>query len=183
MIYPILAIGHPILTTKTEEINKDYPELNELIDNMFETMYACDGVGLAAPQIGKSIKLFVVDAEPVAEDDEDLKNFKRVFINPVIVEESGEEWYFNEGCLSVPSIREDVKRKSIIKIKYYDKDWNLIEETLSGVAARITQHEYDHLNGILFVDRLPMLRKRLLKGKITDISKGKVRVDYRIKIK
>lgn len=183
MIYPILTIGHPVLTAKTEDIDKNYPELAETIDNMFETMHACDGVGLAAPQIGKPIRLFVIDAEPVAENDDFLKNFKRTFINPLITEESGEDWYYNEGCLSIPTIREDIKRKNTIKIKYYDREWNCIEETLTGIAARIVQHEYDHLKGILFVDHLSTLKRRLLKGKISDVSKGKVHVDYRIKIK
>lgn len=178
MIYPIVAYGDPVLKKQAEDIDKDYPELNALIDNMFETMYNASGVGLAAPQIGKSIRVFVVDASPFEDEDESLKGFKRVFINPEIMEESGNEWKFNEGCLSIPGIREDVSRQPDIEIEYYDKEFNLITENLTGIAARIVQHEYDHLEGILFTEYLAPLKRRLLRGKLKDISKGIVSVEY-----
>ena len=188
MIYPIVAYGDPVLRKKAQDIAADYPNLSALIDDMFETMYAASGIGLAAPQIGKSIRIFIVDATPF-EDDEDLSEadrtllgqFKKVFINAEIVEERGEEWVFNEGCLSIPDIREDVFRKDEITIKYLDADFNENEEVFSGIAARIIQHEYDHIEGILFTDHLSALKKRMIKGKLTQISKGLVRADYRMK--
>jgi len=188
MIYPIVAYGDPVLRRKAQDIAADYPNLSALIDDMFETMYAASGIGLAAPQIGKSIRIFIVDATPF-EDDEDLSEadrallgqFKKVFINAEIVEERGEEWVFNEGCLSIPDIREDVFRKDEITIKYLDADFNENEEVFSGIAARIIQHEYDHIEGILFTDHLSALKKRMIKGKLTQISKGLVRADYRMK--
>lgn len=190
MIYPIVAYGDPVLKKEAEEIEKDYPELDKLIGDMFETMYAASGVGLAAPQIGKSIRLFIVDGSPFAEDDEEgeedpkaegMENFKKVFINPIIEEEHGEEWGFNEGCLSIPKIREEVFRKERVVISYYDENWELKEETYEGYAARIIQHEYDHVDGILFTDHLSPLKKRLLTKKLQNISKGDVTVDYRMK--
>lgn len=181
MILPIVAYGDPVLKREAEEIEKDYPFLEELIDNMFETMYQAEGVGLAAPQIGKSIRLFIVDASPFEDEEPDLKDFKKVFINPIIVEEEGEEWSFNEGCLSIPGIREDVKRQPKITIEYYDRDFNLLEETYEGVAARIIQHEYDHIEGILFTDLINPLKRRLLKSKLNNITKGNVKVPYRMK--
>ncbi|WP_336066049.1 peptide deformylase [Mesoflavibacter sp. CH_XMU1404-2] len=188
MILPIVAYGDPVLKKQAKEITKDYPNLDTLIDNMFETMYGAYGVGLAAPQIGLSIRLFIVDASPFAEDEfletdeqETLKNFKRVFINPVILEESGDEWAFNEGCLSIPDVREDVFRQPNIKIQYQDQDFNTHTEELSGLAARVFQHEYDHIEGVLFTDKLSPLKKRLIKGKLANISKGKINVDYRMK--
>ena len=188
MILPIVAYGDPVLKKQAKEITKDYPNLDTLIDNMFETMYGAYGVGLAAPQIGLSIRLFIVDASPFAEDEfletdeqETLKNFKRVFINPVILEESGDEWAFNEGCLSIPDVREDVFRQPNIKIQYQDQDFNTHTEELSGLAARVFQHEYDHIEGVLFTDKLSALKKRLIKGKLANISKGKINVDYRMK--
>lgn len=184
MILPIVAYGDPVLKKKAEEIDENYPDLEKLIENMFDTMYEASGVGLAAPQIGKSIRIFIVDATPFAElEDEpdlDCADFRRVFINPIIFEEAGEEWGFEEGCLSIPNIREEVMRKPDIKIEYYDENWDLFEETISGTAARVVQHEYDHLEGILFTDRLKPLKRALLKGKLDDISKGKVKVDYRM---
>ncbi len=188
MIYPIVAYGDPVLRKKAQDIAADYPNLSALIDDMFETMYAASGIGLAAPQIGKSIRIFIVDATPF-EDDEDLSEadrtllgqFKKVFINAEIVEERGEEWVFNEGCLSIPDIREDVFRKDEITIKYLDADFKEHEEVFSGIAARIIQHEYDHIEGILFTDHLSALKKRMIKGKLTQISKGLVRTDYRMK--
>ena len=181
MILPIVAFGTPVLKNKTKNIDKDYEGLSELIENMFETMYEASGVGLAAPQIGKSIRLFVVDASPFEEDDPELKDFQQVFVNPEIIEEVGEEWSFNEGCLSIPHIREDVKRKPKIRIRYQDEYFNTYEEEFEGIAARIIQHEYDHIEGVLFTDYLSPLKKRLLKRKLNDISKGNIRVDYRMK--
>lgn len=164
---------------KADEIDRDYPGLEKLIDDMFETMYNSSGVGLAAPQIGLSIRLFIIDGGPF-EDDE-VSDFKQVFINPQISEEQGDNWKFNEGCLSIPNIREDVSRKQTLKIRYFDRNWEQKEEEYSGLAARIIQHEYDHIEGILFTDRISPLRRRLLKNKLADISSGKVSVDYKMK--
>ena len=188
MILPIVAYGDPVLRKVGTEIDKDYPNLKELIANMKETMYNASGVGLAAPQIGKSIRLFLVDASPFAEDEEIsekdravLKNFNKVFINPKILEEEGDEWAFNEGCLSIPDVREDVFRQPQITIEYQDEDFKTHNETLDGLAARVFQHEYDHIEGILFTDKLSTLKKRLIKKKLENISKGKVRADYRMR--
>ncbi len=189
MILPVEAYGSPILKKEAEEIDENYEGLNELIENMFETMYEANGVGLAAPQIGKSIRIFVVDASSFAELEdgetdpmaEGLDGFKKVFINPIIEEESGEEWVFAEGCLSIPKIREDVTRKPTIKISYYDENWNYFEEEYDGYAARIIQHEYDHIEGVLFTDYLSPLKKRILKKKLLNISKGDVSVTYRMR--
>ena len=143
-------------------------------------MHEASGVGLAAPQIGKSIRLFIVDASPFEEDDSELKNFQQVFVNPEILEEDGEEWVFNEGCLSIPNIREDINRKSKIRIRYQDEHFDTFEEEFEGITARIIQHEYDHIEGVLFTDYLSPLKKRLLKRKLNDISKGNIQVDYRM---
>lgn len=188
MILPIIAIGNPILKKLCTDIDKDYHELDKLINNMQETMSNASGVGLAAPQINKAIRLFLVNTAPFAEDedlnDEErkfLEKFKRVFINPKITKEEGKEWAFNEGCLSIPNIREDVFRKETITIEYYNKNFVFKTEVLSGLAARVVQHEYDHIEGILFTDKLSSLKKRLIKKKIENIAKGKVDVDYRMK--
>ena len=181
MIIPIVAYGTKVLKQKAEDISSDYPKLEQLIEDMFETMYEASGVGLAAPQIGRSIRLFIVDGSPFADEDADMEGFCKVFINPQIVEESGEEWNFNEGCLSIPSIREDVSRLSKVRIRYQDQDFNTIEEEYDGTKARIIQHEYDHIEGVLFTDYLSAIKKRLLKRKLNDISKGNVKVDYRMK--
>lgn len=189
MILPIVAYGDPVLKKEGEEIEQDFPDLKKLIEDMYETMYAASGVGLAAPQIGKSIRLFIVDGSPFAEDEEDeedpkakgMENFKKVFINPIIEEETGEEWGFHEGCLSIPAIREEVFRKEKLTISYYDENWNLKEETYDGYAARIIQHEYDHVDGILFTDHLSPLKKRLLNKKLSNISKGDIDVAYKMK--
>lgn len=190
MILPIVAYGDPVLKKEAVEIDEDYEGLSDLISNMWETMYAASGVGLAAPQIGKSIRLFIVDASPFADDEDveepdpkaaGLEGFKKVFINPVIEEETGEEWVFQEGCLSIPQIREDVYRQEKITISYYDEEFNFHEETFEGYAARVIQHEYDHIEGILFTDHLAPLKKRLLKKKLMNISKGEIQVDYRMK--
>jgi peptide deformylase len=180
MILPIVAYGHPTLRKVAEEIDPDYPGLDQLIDDMFETMYASVGVGLAAPQVNKSIRLFIVDATPYAEEYPETADFKKVFINPIILEEEGEEWSFNEGCLSVPHIREDIIRKPRITIEYQDRDFNLIEEQYTGVMARIIQHEYDHIEGTIFVDKVSPLRKVLLKRKLQDISTGNIDVSYKM---
>jgi len=188
MILPIVAYGDPVLRKKAVEIPQDYPELKELVANMFETMYGASGVGLAAPQIGKAIRLFVVDATPFADDEdlsdeeqERLKTFKKAFINPQILEETGDEWAFSEGCLSIPGINEDVFRCSNIKIKYQDEDFNEHVEEFDGLLARVIQHEYDHIEGILFTDKLSSLKKRIIKSKLAGISKGKVNADYRMR--
>ena len=178
MILPIIAYGDPVLKKKGIEIDKNYPKLDELIDNMFDTMHNANGVGLAAPQVGKSIRLFIVDASPFKDKEPELHDFVQVFINPIIVEESGEEWPFNEGCLSIPGIREDVMRKPTIVIRYYDEHWEYYEEEFGGIAARVIQHEYDHIEGKLFTDKLNALKKTLIRGKLNDISKGKTDVDY-----
>ena len=188
MILPIVAYGDPVLRKKAVNIDKDYPELDVLLENMFETMYGAHGIGLAAPQVGRAIRIFLVDATPF-EDDEDLSEeerkmlstFKKVFINAEIIEETGDEWAFNEGCLSIPDIREDVFRQDTITIKYQDENFKEHTETYSGIAARIIQHEYDHIEGILFTDKLSPLKNRLIKGKLNNISKGKVSIDYRMR--
>lgn len=190
MILPIVAYGDPVLKKKAEEVDKDYPELQKLIEDMFDTMYNALGVGIAAPQVGRSLRLFVVDGSPFAETEEGQKpdpkaagmeDFKKVFINPVILEETGDEWSYNEGCLSIPNIREEVYRHEVIRIKYFDENWEMHEETFDGYKARVIQHEYDHIEGILFTDHLSSLKRRLLNKKLTNISKGEVSIDYRMK--
>lgn len=184
MILPIVAYGDPVLKKKAEDIDENYPDLDKLIENMFETMYAAHGVGLAAPQVGLPIRLFIVDASPFADGedgDPSCADFKRVFINPVIFDESGKEWGFEEGCLSIPQIREEVFRKPELKIEYYDENWDLYEEELDGFPARVVQHEYDHIEGVLFTDHLKPLKRTLLKTRLDNISKGKIDVDYRMK--
>jgi peptide deformylase len=181
MIYPIVAYGDPILRKVADEVDENYADLQKIIDDMFETMYKSSGVGLAAPQIGKSIRVFVIDAEPFAEDEPGLENFKKVFINPIMIEEFDEKWSFNEGCLSIPKVREDVERHRKITIEYYNENFELVEETYEGLAARIIQHEYDHLEGVLFVDRIPPLKKKMLEGKLREISRGLVKTDYKMK--
>jgi len=181
MILPIVGYGNPVLKEKAKELEPGNEELGTLIADMWETMYNANGVGLAAPQIGKAIRLFIVDASPFEEEDPRMKDFKKVFINPVIVEETGDEWFFNEGCLSFPDLRADVARKPIVRLKYYDESFQAHEETFEGIAARIIQHEYDHIEGIVFVDRISPLKRRLLRGKLTNIIKGAVSPGYRMK--
>lgn len=188
MILPIIAYGSPVLKRKAVDIPSNYKDLDGLIKNMWETMYEANGVGLAAPQVGLSLRLFVIDASPFGEDDELsteekilLSGFKKVFINPEIIEETGEEWPFNEGCLSIPDIREDVKRKDRLVIKYQNSKGEELTEIYTGLAARVIQHEYDHIEGVLFTDKLSPLKKRMLKGKLTAISKGNISVDYKMK--
>jgi len=179
MIYPIVVYGDPILKKIAKEIKHKEIDLVQLSEDMFETMYQAVGVGLAAPQIGKSLRMFIVDGK--ATEDPALEDFKKVFVNPFIIEEKGEIWEYEEGCLSIPTIREDVDRKSKIRIKYFDEKWVEKEEVFDGVKARIIQHEYDHIEGILFTDHLSPFKKRILKGKLLNISKGKVKTEYPIK--
>ena len=177
----ILEYPDPRLRTKAQPVTVFDAALRSRVDDMFETMYAARGVGLAAPQIGLSMRLFVVDASIFDDEEPELKNFKKVFINACILEEAGEEWSFNEGCLSIPDVREDVMRKPTVRISYYDENWKHHEETFKGMAARIIQHEYDHIEGKLFTDKLSLLRRRLLEKKLNDISKGIVDVEYKMK--
>jgi peptide deformylase len=179
MVYPIYVIGHPVLRKKTANIERDYPGLNDLISDMFETMYRSDGIGLAAPQIGKPIRIFVVDGTPIADDEPDLEDFRHVFINAEITERSGEVVPMTEGCLSIPKLHEEVNRESFIRINYYDENWIWHEDTFEGYKARIIQHEYDHLDGILFTDKVSPIRKRLLKTKLAALGKGKFDVHYK----
>ena len=183
MILPIVAFGAPILRKKCSDISVDYPEFNSVLADMWETMYEANGVGLAAPQINRPIRIFLIDTTPFFEDEEEIKEkiVKQAFINARIVEESGDEWEFNEGCLSIPDLREDVSRKSIIKIEYLDENFKKHIQTYDGLTARVIQHEYDHINGILFTDKLTALRKRMIKGKLMDISKGKVNANYKMR--
>lgn len=188
MILPIVAYGDSVLRKKAIDIKKDHPRLNELVENMWETMYKASGVGLAAPQVGLSLRLFVIDATPFS-DDEDLskeeqkilKGFKKVFINAKIEEETGNDWAFNEGCLSIPDIREDVNRKDTITITYQDENFKSYTESYDGLVARVIQHEYDHIEGILFTDKLSSIKKRLLKSRLDKISKGKINIDYKMR--
>ena len=180
MIYPVTVYGDPILRKKTEPITKDFKDLKGFIQNMFDTMYSSDGVGLAAPQVGQAIRIFILDS--TSTDDEEPDGIKKAFINPQILEKFGDAWVMNEGCLSVPEIREDILRPETVKIKYFDEEFNEHIETYSGFTSRVIQHEYDHLEGVMFVDYLNPLRKRILKGKLSAISKGKVIPKYRIKV-
>lgn len=187
MILDIRAIGDPVLRKICKEITPDYPNLNSLIDNMFETMYNANGIGLAAPQIGLDIRLFIIDIRPLAQDEDyaeiadKLKDFKKVFINAKIIEEKGNEWKFNEGCLSIPDVREDVKRKETIVIEYFDENFIKHTEEFSDMRARVIQHEYDHIEGILFTDHISTLKKKLVKGKLNKISQGNVNVGYKMR--
>jgi len=188
MILPIIAYGDPVLRKLGKSIDKEYPALESLLENMFETMYGAKGIGLAAPQIGLPIRIFIVDATPFKDDEEleleernFLSTFKQVFINAQIIDETGDEWVFNEGCLSIPDVREDVFRNETVKIEYLDEKFEKHTKEFSGIAARIIQHEYDHIQGILFTDKLSSLKKRLIKGKLANISKGKIRIDYRMR--
>ncbi|GBF21077.1 peptide deformylase [Arenibacter sp. NBRC 103722] len=188
MILPIVAYGDPVLRKVADDIDKDFSRFEELVANMWDTMYNANGVGLAAPQIGLPIRLFLVDTTPFGDDEElteeeqnALKGFRKVFINARIEEETGTEWAFNEGCLSIPDVREDVSRKDTITISYMDENFKSYKETYDGLLARVIQHEYDHIEGILFTDKLSSLKKRLLKGRLANISKGKIKVEYRMR--
>jgi len=188
MILPIIAFGDPVLRKVCADIPQEYPNLNTLLENMWETMYNAYGVGLAAPQIGLPIRIFLVDTSPFAEDESlsieeqnQLKDFKRTFINAKILEENGDEWAFNEGCLSIPNIREDVFRQPEIKVQYQDENFETKVETFDGLLARVIQHEYDHIEGVLFTDKISNFKKRLIKGKLLNISKGKINIDYKMR--
>lgn len=188
MILPIVAYGDPVLRRKCEVVDPDHPELSTLLANMWETMYQAKGVGLAAPQVGLPLRIFMVDTSPFGEDEEleaaereFLGSFKQVFLNAEMISESGKTWPFNEGCLSIPDIREDVNRLDTITLRYMDENFAPRESSFGGILARVIQHEYDHIEGILFTDKLSSLKKRLLKGKLSNISKGKVDVDYRMR--
>ncbi len=178
MIYPIVAYGHPVLRKTGEEIDPGSIDVKQLAEDMFETMHYAQGIGLAAPQIGESLRMFVADAS--AMEDEEMQDFKKVFINPEILDEYGEEYAFEEGCLSIPHVRENVIRPEKVRIHYYDEEFNEYEEEFVGMKARIIQHEYDHINGILFTDHLSAFKKRVIKSKLLNISKGKINVDYRM---
>lgn len=188
MILPIVAYGHPVLRKECRDITADYPELKKLIEDMWETMYSSNGVGIAAPQVNRDIRVFVVDTEQIVAnfDEEDKRLYpnekpvKKVFINAHRVETAGEEWAYNEGCLSIPKIREDVMRPESIRLRYMNENFEEHEDTFDGVTARVIMHEYDHIDGKLFIDYLPAIKKRLIQKKLSDISKGKVRVDYRM---
>ncbi|MDR1882822.1 MAG: peptide deformylase [Prevotella sp.] len=181
MILPIYLYGHPALRKKAGEITPDYPDLKELVENMFATMYNADGIGLAAPQIGLDIRLFVVDLEPLAEDNPLYSGFKKVFINPVIAEETGETVKMEEGCLSLPGINENIDRKEKIRVQYFDENFIFHDETYDAFFARCIQHEYDHIEGILFVDRISGIRKQLIKGKLNNLIKGRVNCRYKVR--
>lgn len=188
MILPIIAYGDPVLRKVCDTIPEDYPELSKLIEDMFQTMYHSNGVGIAAPQVGLAIRLFVVDTNGFSENEdltseekEYLRNFKKVFINAKIIEEEGQPWAFNEGCLSIPGVTEDVSRKPTLVIEYQDEHFVKHNETFTGLAARVIQHEYDHIEGILFTDHLSSFKKQLLKNKLNNISSGKVKVSYKMK--
>lgn len=180
MILPILAFGHPNLRKKSVPVEPNDADLPQLISDMWETMYLSNGVGLAAPQVDKRIRLFVVDATPYAEEEPEAVNFKRVIINPEIVEERGEEWAFNEGCLSVPEVHEDVMRKPEVHLRYQDENFKQHDEWLSGMPARIVQHEFDHLEGVIFVDKIYSLRKIMIKRRLQDITKGNIEKKYKM---
>lgn len=188
MILPIIAYGDPVLRKKATVVSSNYPKLKELIANMYETMYNAYGVGLAAPQIGLAIRVFLVDTSPFADDEllteeeqQQLKDFKCTFINAKILVEEGDDWAFNEGCLSIPNIREDVFRKPRIKVQYQDEEFNEHVKEFDGLLARVIQHEYDHIEGILFTDKLSSFKKRLIKAKLLNISKGNIDIDYKMR--
>jgi len=188
MILPIYGYGETVLRQVAEEISPDYPNLSVIIANMYDTMYNAYGVGLAAPQVGMSIRLFIIDTEPFSDSDdlskeeqELLRTFKKTFINAKMLKEDGEEWAFNEGCLSIPDVREDVYRNERITLEYYDDDFNKKTEVFEGLIARVIQHEYDHIEGILFTDHLTILKKTLIKKKLQNIMEGKARPDYKMK--
>jgi peptide deformylase len=183
MVLPVYVYGMSVLRKVSPDIPEDFEELDQLISDMFETMQASDGVGLAAPQVGKSLRIFVIDATPMTEsakEEPELLEFRKVFINPYILEEWGDPWAFEEGCLSLPNIREEVSRPNHVRIEYYDEHWNLKEEVYDGIRARIIQHEYDHLDGKLFVDRINPIRRKLLTARLNVISRGRADCEYRM---
>ncbi|MDR1553892.1 MAG: peptide deformylase [Prevotellaceae bacterium] len=182
MILPIYVYGSPVLKKEAEEIDKTYPELQTFIADMFETMANSEGVGLAAPQVGKSIRLFVLDASIFAEDNPELKNYRKVFINPIILERAGEKVCYNEGCLSFPKLHEDVYREQRVRVEYFDANFEKHDEWFDGIVARIIQHEYDHLEGKLFVERLSSIRRKLIASKLKRITKGDFSASYKTKL-
>lgn len=181
MILPIYAYGQTVLKKEAEPIDPDYPDLEELIENMWETMYQAQGVGLAAPQIGRSIRLFVVDTIQLMEEGKEEEGIKQVFINAEKIEEAGDLWTYEEGCLSIPEVRGDVDRPPQLRLRYQDENFDTREKVFTGMNARVIQHEYDHIDGILFVEHLKPIKRRLVKRKLENIRKGKVKVDYRMK--
>ena len=182
MVLPVYVYGMSVLRKTAPEIPEDFDGLEQLIEDLFETMRASDGIGLAAPQVGKSLRIFVVDTSPIAEDKDEpeLKDFRKVFINPYIIEERGDPWSFEEGCLSLPNIREEVSRPTHVRIEYYDENWNLLEKEYDGIRARVIQHEYDHLEGKLFTDCVSPIRRKLLAPRLNAISRGRVDCDFKI---
>ena len=182
MVLPVVVYGHPVLRKVAKEIDQDDENLDQFIVDMFETMYDSDGIGLAAPQVGNSIRLFIIDATPLEDEEPEMKDFKKVFINPQIVEKNGDVSAFNEGCLSIPNLREEVVREPKINITYYDEEFNFYDEEYDGTLSRIIQHEYDHLDGIMFTDLVSPLKKRLIKGKLTAITKGKIEASYKTRL-
>lgn len=181
MVLPVYAFGQPVLKKKAVEINKEYDSLNDLISNMWETMYAAQGVGIAAPQIGLSVRLFVIDTIQIMEEDKKSEGIKKVFINAKVVEETGDQWSYEEGCLSIPNIRGDVERQQKVRIQYLDENFQAHDEIYEGINARVIQHEYDHIEGILFVEKLKPLKRKLIQRKLNDIKMGKSSADYKIK--
>lgn len=181
MILPIYAYGQPVLKKKAQDIQPDYPGLNELIDNMWETMYFAEGVGLAAPQIGRAIRIFLVDTSQIEREDREEEGLKKVFINAHKVEEGGSEWPYEEGCLSIPDVRGEVERPAQIRLRYRDENFEEQEEVFTGFNARVIQHEYDHIDGILFTEHLKPIKRRLVRRKLDNIKKGKIKVDYKMK--
>lgn len=183
MVLPIFAFGQPVLTKKAVAIEENYDDLSKLLEDMWETMYHAEGIGIAAPQIGKSIRIFLVDTVQAMDEGKEDQGIKKVFINAQVIEESGKEWSYEEGCLSIPHIRGDVSRLDTVTIRYCDEKFNEFTETFTGVNARVIQHEYDHIEGVLFTDKLKPLKKKLIGRKLESIRKGKVRADYRLKFK
>lgn len=181
MLLPIYAYGHPVLRKKAEEIDTDYPELSQFIANMWETMYHAEGVGLAAPQVGRAIRLFIIDTLQLEEKGKDVAGFKKVFINAQKVEEKGKIWAYEEGCLSIPDIRGDVDRLDTLTLRYMDENFVEYTETFNGINARVIQHEYDHTEGILFLEYLKPVKKAMIRGRLENIRKGKVKVEYKMK--
>ena len=181
MILPVFAFGQPVLKKRATDINKDYEGLKSLISNMWETMYAAHGVGIAAPQIGVSVRLFIIDSIQIMEEEKKAEGIKKVFINAQIIEETGELWSYEEGCLSIPNIRGDVERQQKVRIQYLDENFEKHDEIYEGINARVIQHEYDHIEGVLFVEKLKPLKKKLIQRKLNDIKTGKAKADYKIK--
>ncbi|MCX6285927.1 MAG: peptide deformylase [Bacteroidetes bacterium] len=180
MILPVVAYGHPVLKKKAQEIGPDYPDLKQFISDFWETMYEADGVGLAAPQVNRSIRIFAIDASPFVKDHPETDGLKKMFINAEIYNEEGDEWIFNEGCLSFPGMREDISRKPLIRIRWVDEDFQPHDQMFDGIVARVIQHEYDHIEGILMVDRITSLKRVLLKRRLNDITKGNVDTSYKM---